>query len=286
MLEDERLQLRGRPREAHHRAAMADDRADGAHELGQRVDAWPAQRIGLAEGALVADRGDDGARDVLDPDRLKTRARGGERYDGKVTQQRREEIEEAVVLAEHHGWAEDGAGNTGRARALLALRLRAQVLARRVAGGAERAHVDEVAYAGRAARLGDLARQLHVRRAESRMPAFVQDADEVHRRVHVVEHARERRGVVRIGGHRFQRRQDEQRARAHRASRHHAHAQPARRGRLGHGTPDEAAAAEDANALDVHGRYGMLDATSDASPAVPGTTPSISCRLATLPVNR
>src|SRR5258706_6702635 len=112
-LEDECLQLREPVGQRHDRTAHAERLAYESRHVLERIGARAAELVRLPERARVFERGDVAARDVLDPDRLRTRPGTRSGNDRKEPGELREEIREAVVLAEDYRRTEDGVAQVG-----------------------------------------------------------------------------------------------------------------------------------------------------------------------------
>src|SRR5262245_15821068 len=99
---DERLQMRKPGAEADDRPPAAGCFAGELDELAQRIHFRPAQFVSLSERVALFERVRDCASHVLDPYRLKARARRAERNDRKEGEQAREHAQKAVAPAEDH----------------------------------------------------------------------------------------------------------------------------------------------------------------------------------------
>ena len=186
------------------------------HQLPQRVLLRPAQIVALAVSALALEAVGKDSGDVFHICRRHARVRTSQgKHDGAHGQKSGESIEEIIVAAEQHRRpkARDIQTLVGPAvHGVLALGLVLQVLARCVAAGAQRAHVQQTADAVVAAGFRDLGGQLAMDAGEVLpWPApFIQDAYEVHDGVATLHLHTQVSNRVHIGLHQLEARNDDQ----------------------------------------------------------------------------
>jgi hypothetical protein len=117
--------------------------------------------------------------------------------------EKRELVQQIVLGAEHDGTAENRGGERGVANHLFAVAAGAQIHARTLRIGADRAHVQKPPHALRLARRDDLPRQLDMRFRELgavRVAAPpLQDADEIDDRVRFRHEGGELRRIMHVG---------------------------------------------------------------------------------------
>jgi hypothetical protein len=181
------------------------------------VDPRPAELVDAAARLAAVERDDDRLGDVGHPHRSHARIGRGQQHERARPPEPREAVEEAVALAEDHRRAQDGRFEPARAQRLFAGGLAAQIRRRRSRPDAERAHVDDAADAGAAARGSEAARQFDVHAVELGSAA-VQDPDEVDHRVDPGQQPREHTVVADVGFDDFDRRQRSDRIAAHRVA--------------------------------------------------------------------
>ncbi|ABA51155.1 200 kDa antigen p200, putative [Burkholderia pseudomallei 1710b] len=150
-LEHARLQPRERVRQPDDPRGAADQPPGIADDLLEPVGARPAELVGPAARRVAHAGVRDRLRDVADVDRLHQRVGHRERQHRKDPLKPRERVDKRVARAEHDRRPEyrdvQRARRGLRAQRDLAVALRAQVHARRVRIGAERAHVKHARHA-------------------------------------------------------------------------------------------------------------------------------------------
>eukprot|EP00053_Salpingoeca_punica_P006566 m.61819 g.61819 ORF g.61819 m.61819 type:complete len:377 (-) comp13747_c0_seq1:4-1134(-) len=168
-------------RQRHHAVRAARGCVDQLHDLVHRVGLGPEELQGLAAGRGVACSCNNSAGNVADIDGLL----GGlaavreDHADVELLAEGGQLVEEAVLVAEHVGRADDGGVGELGPHSMLAVGLCAQEFRRGLFACVEGRDVDETLDASLAAGAGQQTRAVHVHIVEGEVPCLAVLADEV-----------------------------------------------------------------------------------------------------------
>ena len=179
------------------------------NQFAQGEDVWTAEFKTAPNGVAVGQGMHDRCGHVLDPHRLKTGVRTGQRHHRHPRLQPREQVDEGIVFAKDDARSQHGQwqpvhhlGLQGR----FAMRLAALIKRGPVQIGAQRAHMDQPRHLRAHASLGQLAWQLHMQLVK-RILVAMQHRHQIHHRVMAVHMGLQRHRVKHIRLHHCHQRQ-------------------------------------------------------------------------------
>ena len=170
-------------------------------QLPKRQNFTAAEFEGFAVGIVALECNDNGTRNILDKNRLKSRTPpADERKHGRESRHGCESVKEIIFGPEQYRGAHHYRIGEKAACEFLAACFRLRITCRRINGGSKRGHLHEARHAERRGLAREVPGCFGVDVIEAGAAAFLQDADEINDREGVVHEGCAAFGVTDIGG--------------------------------------------------------------------------------------